>query len=171
VNEREAELFLLDQIPMTLRLPVPTTLENCYNAAEAVIRDEPILQTPSARANRGRMISWAVERGFEKLVEGGQWPFDKRWQAYSHPTGRYLEIGTSHAVVTISQVANPRRQPRDVRFRENLRLCHSYRYLCRILTTTVRLSVFPTFCSFTVTTPPRARVDDVGRGSAPRVSL
>lgn len=122
MNEKEAELLLLDQIPMALRPSIPTTLTNAYAAASLVISGEQILQTPSAQDNRGRIVAWSVDRGFEKLIESGQWPFDKRWQKFARPTGHYLEIRTPYAVVTISQVEDPKKQPRDVKYRANLRL-------------------------------------------------
>jgi hypothetical protein len=117
-----AEAFLLDQVPLALRAMIPTTLKTAYGAAVVVIAEEAIFSVPSAQDNRGRIIQWAVDFGFEKLVKSGQWPFDCRWRPFEKPTGRYLEIAPSHSVITISQVADPRHQPRDVRFRENKRL-------------------------------------------------
>jgi hypothetical protein len=55
-------------------------------------------------------------------AQSGQWPFDFRWRWFERPTGRYLEILPSHSVVTISQVSDPTKQPRDVAFRANKRL-------------------------------------------------
>jgi hypothetical protein len=117
-----AEEFLLDQIPRNIRPLIPTTLKSAYAAANLLINGEPILQVPSAIDNRGRIISWAVDLAFEKLLKSRQWPFDYRWQDFAHPTGRYLEIRPSHSVLSISQVANPRKQPRNVEFRENGRI-------------------------------------------------
>lgn len=118
----EGHHFLLDQMPMVLRPLIPSTLKAAYNAADIVIDNEPILKVPSALDNRGRIISWAVDRGFEMLVQSGQWPFDCRWQSFQRPTGRYLEIRLSHSALTVSQVADPIKQPRDVHFRANKRL-------------------------------------------------
>lgn len=117
-----AEAFLLDQIPPPLRAMIPTALRTAYDAAAALIAEEPILSVPSAQDNRGRIIQWAVDLGFEKLVTSGRWPFDLRWRHFEKPTGRYLEIVPSHSVFTISQVQDPKRQPRDVLFRQNKRL-------------------------------------------------
>lgn len=114
--------FLVDQMPMVLRQMIPSTLKSAYRAAEIVIENEPILKVASAQDNRGRIISWAVDLGFEKLVQSGQWPFDCRWRSFEKPTGRYLEIVLSHSLLTISQVGDPKNQPRDVRFRANKRL-------------------------------------------------
>lgn len=118
----QSEAFLFDQIPPGLRPMIPTTLKTAYAAAEALIKDEPILNVQSAIDNRGRIIQWAVDLGFQRLVTSGQWPFDADWRHFEHPTGRYLEIRPSHSVLTISQVADPKKQPRDVRFRANKRL-------------------------------------------------
>ncbi len=115
-----AEAFLRDQVPLTLRSMVPTTMKTAYEAAALLIRDEPILNVGSAQP--GRIIQWAVDLGFERLCQSGQWPFDFRWRHFERPTGRYLEILPSHSVMTISQVADPLKQPRDVVFRANKRL-------------------------------------------------
>ena len=117
-----SEAFLLDQIPVASRAIVPTTLKNAYDAANLIIRSEPTFQVESAQANKGRIIQWATDFAFERLVKNGTWGRDCRWRSYEKPTGRYLEILFSHSALTISQVANPTIQPRDVGFRRNKRL-------------------------------------------------
>jgi hypothetical protein len=117
-----AEAFLLDQIPLSLRSHVPATLKAAYDAAALLIKEEPILNVTSAQDNRGRIVQWAVDRGFERLCQSGQWPFDFRWRSFERPTGHYLEILPSHSVMTISQVSDPAKQPRDVAFRANKRV-------------------------------------------------
>jgi len=118
----QAEAFLLDQVPMVTRSLIPTTLKTAYSAAVAHVQETPFLNVPSAKDNCGRIIAWAVDFGFQKLIESGQWSADYRWQPFASPTGRYLEIILSHSVVTISQVCNSSKQPRDVKFRKNKRL-------------------------------------------------
>ena len=117
-----AEQFLLDQLPLRYRPLIPTTLKTAYSAVNKLVEAEPILQVESAVDNRGRIISWAVDRAFMRLIETQQWPFDFRWREFARPTGRYLQIQLSHSVVSISQVADPTKQPRNVVFRENGRL-------------------------------------------------
>lgn len=117
-----AEAFLLDQVPLAQRATVPTTLKNAYAAANLIVSQEPTFNVESAKANKGRIIQWAVDLAFEKLVQSGQWGRDYRWRSYEKPTGRYLEILFSHSALTISQVTNPAKQPRDVGFRRNKRL-------------------------------------------------
>jgi hypothetical protein len=117
-----AEAFLKDQISAPLRSLIPSTLKTCYEAAAILIANETILNVTSAQDNRGRIIQWAVDQGFERLCQSGKWPFDFRWRFFERPTGRYLEILPSHSVVTISQVSDPANQPRDVLFRANKRL-------------------------------------------------
>lgn len=117
-----AEAFLRDQVPPALRSLVPSTLKTAYEAAATLIKDEPILNVTSATDNRGRIVQWAVDLAFERLAQSGQWPFEHRWRYFERPTGRYLEILPSHSVITISQVADPAKQPRDVLFRANKRL-------------------------------------------------
>lgn len=117
-----AELFIRDQIPLRTQTLIPATLKNAYAAARLLVESEPMLSVASAQDNYGRFISYAVDFGFQKLIESGQWDCDFRWRSFSKPTGRYLEIILSHSVITISQVADPKRQPRDVSFRSNKRL-------------------------------------------------
>lgn len=117
-----AEAFLLDQVPMVERAKIAPTLKTAYAAAKAVIKDEPILNTPSAKDNWGRIVQWSVDFGFQKLVESGGWPYDFRWRPFERPTGCYLEIRAPYLTLTVSQVADPTKQPRDVHFRENKRL-------------------------------------------------
>lgn len=116
------ELFLLDQFPRTYWALIPTTLTTAYEAAKRLAAEEPILQVESAQDNHGRLISWAVDLGFVRLIESGRLPFDYRWRPFAKPTGRYLEIRLSHSVVSISQVTDPVKQPRSVEFRRNGRL-------------------------------------------------
>lgn len=117
-----AERFLLDQFPLRHRALIPPVLRNARAAAATIAKGEPILQVPSAKDNHGRLISWAVDFGIEKLIQSGRWPVDYRWCWFAQPTGRYLEVRFSHSVLTISQVSDPTIQPRDVKFRENARL-------------------------------------------------
>lgn len=116
-----AEAFLLDQIPVAQRAIVPTTLKNAYAAARMVINNEPIFNIPSAVPQQGRIIQLAVDAAFEKLVVSGQFGRDRRWRSFEKPTGKYLEVLFSHSALTISQVARPDKQPRDVGFRRNKR--------------------------------------------------
>ncbi len=117
-----SEAFLIDQIPLTKRSIIPTALKQAYSAAELIIERERILSVQSAKANRGRIIQWAVDLAFEKLVDSDQFGIDRRWRFFNRPTGCYLEILFSHSALTISQVADPTKQPRDVGFRKNKRL-------------------------------------------------
>ena len=117
-----AERFLLDQFPFRHRALLPAVLRNARAAAATMAQAEPVLQVPSAQDNHGRLISWAVDLGIEKLIQSGRWPVDYRWCWFAQPTGRYLEVRLSHSVLSISQVSDPTIQPRDVRFRENARL-------------------------------------------------
>lgn len=122
VSMSQAEIFLSDQLPQPIRNSIPTTLRNAYKAADAYINETPFLHVKSAKDNRGRIISWAVDHAFETLVESGQWGNATcQWNQFNSPTGHYLEIVLGHSVLTISQIKNPNRQPRDARFRQNKR--------------------------------------------------
>ena len=87
-----------------------------------LVRSEPMLQIPSAEDDRGRIVSWAVDKGVLGLIKMGQWPVDSRWAPFAKPTGRYLQVRLSHSVLSISQVAKGKVQPRNVGFRQNARL-------------------------------------------------
>jgi hypothetical protein len=81
-----------------------------------------MLQIPSAKDDRGRITSWAVDFAIKGLIESGAWPVDFRWQPFAKPTGVYLEVVLPHSRLTISQVAIWNEQPRNVVFRQNARL-------------------------------------------------
>lgn len=74
------------------------------------------------RGERGRIISYAVDRGFSRLVESGALPFDMSWESFGRPTGKFLALRPSHSVITISQIVEPHKQPRNVVFRQNARV-------------------------------------------------
>ncbi|UHS60953.1 hypothetical protein HRR99_05180 [Agrobacterium vaccinii] len=117
-----AEAFVRDQISATCQSLIPTTLKTAYQTAKVIIANEPVFSVPSAEDNHGRIIQWCVDFAFVRLITTGQWNFEYAWRHFEKPTGRYLEIRPTHSCVTISQVNNPKKQPRDVRFRENMRL-------------------------------------------------
>ncbi|WP_136162923.1 hypothetical protein [Sphingomonas flavalba] len=122
VNPRQ---FVDDQFPSEFRPLVATTLKTAYRTADLWIASEPAFQIPTVQWNRGRLVSWAVDFGVFKLVESGALPFDYSWEFFARPTGRYLAIRPSHSVVTISQVVDPTKQPRNVVFRANARVSNS----------------------------------------------
>lgn len=124
MDRTSARAFLADQIPTREQILIPPVLRTAYAAVRATVTDNPYLQVPSAVYNRGRMVTWAVDFSIEKLIKSGQWSVDYRWRSFGspHPTGRYIEIRFSHSLMTISQVPDPSKQPRDVAFRENARL-------------------------------------------------
>src|SRR4051812_49627573 len=106
-----AEQFLLNQIPIRHRVLFAPTFKNAYVAAEDLAKAEPVLQEPSAKDNHGRLISWCVDLAFRRLIESGAWPVDYRWAEFTRGTGHYLQVRLSHAVLSISQVADPAVQP------------------------------------------------------------
>ena len=122
MDQVTAEAFLLDQVTLAQRSLIPQTLRTAYDTAKLMVAQEPVLNVASAVDNRGRLISWAVDHAFEQLPKTERWPFDFSWRDFAQPTGRYLEIRPSHSVITVSQVDNPDRQPRNVVFRANARL-------------------------------------------------
>ena len=140
-----AELFLLDQVPLRYRALIPPVLKQARAAAALLAKAEPILQVPSAEDNHGRLVSWAVDLGIEKLIRSGRWPADCRWRPFAQPTGRYLQVRLSHSVMSISQVADPTIQPRDVRFRQNARLNNQISFDLKEFEDTRKVAGLPTF--------------------------
>lgn len=120
-----AKDFVKDQMPPALRALIVPTLKTAYESVRLMDRNEPVFNVPSAVDNRGRRITWAVDYGIEQLLKTQRWPFDYRWREFARPTGRYLEVRLPHSVMTISQVADPSRQPRNVVFRQNARLTNA----------------------------------------------
>ncbi|MDB5700633.1 MAG: hypothetical protein JWL66_832 [Sphingomonadales bacterium] len=119
VNPRQ---FIDDQIPLEYRGRIATTLQTAYQTARRVWEEESWLQTPSAEYQHGRLVALAVDFGLVRLIETGVLPFDYSWEFFAKPTGKYLAIRPSHSVLTVSQIADPVQQPRNVIFRENRRL-------------------------------------------------
>lgn len=117
-----ADVFVKDQIKPDLWPKFSTLLRGAYAAADELVKDNPILQVKSAEYNKGRIISWAVDFAAERAVETGAIPCEFRWRSFNDPTGRYIELRFPHSRLTISQVSDPMRQPRNVGFRENARL-------------------------------------------------
>ena len=140
-----AEQFLLDQVALRYRALIPPVLRDARAAAATVAMAEPILQVPSAEDNHGRLISWAVDLGIQRLIQSGRWPVECRWRPFAQPTGRYLEIRLSHSVMSISQVADASVQPRDVKFRQNARLNNQPSFLLRDFDDTRSVAGLPSF--------------------------
>lgn len=114
--------FVQDQFSKRYWSEVPTILRTAYRSVDELVKDTPWLQIPSAEDNRGRLVSHAVDFGFSRAIERGAIACDFRWAPFAQPTGRYLELRFSHSTASISRVADPMRQPRNVVFRENARL-------------------------------------------------
>lgn len=119
VNPRQ---FVDDQVPVIHRAKIATALQTAYRTADRLRREESWLQTPSAEFQHGRLISLAVDYGLVRLIESGALPFDYSWEFFAKPTGKYLALRPPHSVITVSQVADPAKQPRNVVFRQNRRV-------------------------------------------------
>jgi hypothetical protein len=114
--------FVKDQFPVRNWPTIPTILRTAYAAANEVAKSDPIFQIESAQDNKGRLVAWAVDFGLKRAIDNGSLPCDYRWKTFAKPTGRYLELRFSHSTASVSQVQNPKFQPRNVVFRENARL-------------------------------------------------
>lgn len=131
MNYVDAKSFLFDQIPIRQQVLLPPVLKRAYASAKLVMASDPMFQVQSAQDHQGRLISWAIDFAIEGLIKSGEWKVDYRWREYGllnkqrqviTPTGHYLEILLPYARCTVSQVADPAKQPRNVKFRENARL-------------------------------------------------
>lgn len=116
------EFFLKDQLPPNVWPMFPTILRTAYAASDDLVKNSPELQIESAADNKGRLIAWCVDFALQRAIELGSIPCDFRWKPFAQPTGRYLELRFSHSTASVSQVADPKFQPRKVVFRENARL-------------------------------------------------
>lgn len=117
-----SEVFLKDQFNSNQWSVVTSLLKTAYLAVDELMASEPILGVESALANKGRLVSWAVDLALVRAIENGTIYADYRWASYAKPTGKYLELRFSHSTASVSQVRDSRFQPRNVVFRENSRL-------------------------------------------------
>lgn len=145
MNTVDPEAFLSDQIEKKLWSVFPTSIRSAYAAANLLIEEQPILQVVSAEQNRGRVVSWATDLALVRAITTGALPFDFEWRPWEKPTGRYLAIQLSHSVLSVSQVADANRQPRNVRFRENGRLNNSMLFPFEQLEEELRVKGLPHF--------------------------
>jgi hypothetical protein len=122
MNSNLPEQFLQDQIPSKIRRLIPPRLKAAYAAAELLVDGNPMLQIPTARDDRGRITSWAVDFAIKGMVESQEWPVDFRWTPFARPTGVYLEVILPHSRLSVCQVSIWNEQPRDVAFRQNARI-------------------------------------------------
>jgi hypothetical protein len=124
MDSAAASAFLRDQVPVAQQVLLPPILKAAHAAVTATVNEVPFLRTPSATYNRGRLLSWAVDLAVEGHIKSGHWNVDYRWASFGFPkpTGKYLEVLPSHSRITISQIVDDSKQPRNVNFRENARL-------------------------------------------------
>ena len=118
-GENPAEDFLDEEFPLRLRPLLPTAMRRAYAAASRVIDTISFLSTPAGRLQRGDLIALAAEYEIERLAKSHALPFEPTWEPYARPTGLHLVLRTSRAKVTVSQVEDGTRKPRDAAFREN----------------------------------------------------
>jgi hypothetical protein len=119
---KQIEVFLEDQLPSKYQAHIPAALTTAYATAAHIAKAEPIFSMESARANHGRLVSWATDFAVLKLIESGVWPYDYEWISYNKPTGRYLSVKLPLSTLSISQVNNYKIPPRKVGFRGNAAL-------------------------------------------------
>lgn len=118
-GENPAEDFLDEEFPLRFRPLLPSAMRRAYAAAGRVIEKVSFLNTPAGKLHRGDLIALAAEYEIERLAKAGVLPFDPTWEPYARPTGVHLVLRTARAKLTISQVEDGTRKPRDAVFREN----------------------------------------------------
>jgi hypothetical protein len=118
-GQNPAEEFLDEEFPIRLRHFVPSALHRAYDSVSYTIETVSFLGTPGGRIQRGDLVAIAAEFEIERLVLNGDLPFDCSWEPYARPTGLHLVVRTRRAKLTIRQVEDGTKRPRDARFREN----------------------------------------------------
>jgi hypothetical protein len=134
MSNETAAAFLVSQIPLKHQVLLPPAIKAAYAAAGMLMASSNVFKMPTAQDNRGRFVSWCVEFSLMMLIRSGRWPVDFHWEEYGRidpatrlvrqGTGHYLAILLAGAKLTISQIDDPSKQPRDVKFRENARLAN-----------------------------------------------
>jgi hypothetical protein len=118
-GENPAEDFLDEEFPLRLRPLLPSAMRRAYAAATRVIETISFLATPAGKLHRGDLIALAAEHEVERLAKAGALPFEPTWEPYARPTGLHLVLRTARAKITVSQVDDGTRKPRDAVYREN----------------------------------------------------
>ena len=117
--DNPAQDFLNEEFPPALRHILPSALRRAYGTASRVIEAEDFLQTPGARLQRGDLIAHATEHEVMRLVQTQALPFEATWEPYARPTGKHLVVWTKRGRLTINQVEDWKKKPREAEFRSN----------------------------------------------------
>jgi hypothetical protein len=114
-----AKDFVESELPREHQIKLPPALENAYAAVAALYKNEPLFSVTSAIYGKGHVVAWAVDLQIERLIKGGQLPFDYRWVPFEKPTGRFLQLRLSASTLSISQLQHKASLPRPADFRHN----------------------------------------------------
>ena len=113
-----ADELIESEIPLQTRIILPKIFQRAYQAADQLVSENKILQCPSAQV--GHLRTWASDYALAQAIESGELPVeDYSWEWYVKPTGQYLQIYTKKAVLTVNQLQDVSKRPRDAKFREN----------------------------------------------------
>ena len=113
------QTFVRDQVPVAILSRLPNLLLRGHELAREIIRDNPILQVPSFQRGdiRGAAIDFTIsEFLYSRSTQFPQVSF--KFAPFNKPTGKYLQIQTPEAVLTISHVAHETAIPRPAVFRD-----------------------------------------------------
>lgn len=114
-----AREFLDEEFPDELRRLIPTALKRAYSIADRVMHSEAFLRTPGGLFQRGDLVALSAQYELERLALSGSLPFRCTWEDYARPTGKHLVIWTARAKLTVSQIPDPEKKPRQAIFRDN----------------------------------------------------
>ena len=100
-----------------VRAHVPAALKAAYDCVSALAADAEFLRLPSVQL--GHLRAWAAELAVKHLVDTGKWPFDYEWQPYKNKTGNWLRLRLSNSMMSVHQLGDPSKMPRQADYRTN----------------------------------------------------
>jgi hypothetical protein len=114
----DAKQFIYNEIAPKTRTLFPRICRQAYNAVDLWVQENEWLQIPTVQ--KGHLRAWALDYALIQAINSGSWPTRKyEWCDFTRPTGKYLKIFTPNGVLTVSQLPDPKSQPRHAVFREN----------------------------------------------------
>lgn len=114
----DASKFIDAEITPATRAMFPKACRQAYDAVDQWVQENKWLTIPTVQ--KGHLRAWAVDFALTQLMESGVWPVRRyEWADFTRPTGKYLKIFTTNAILTVSQLADASSQPRRAVFRQN----------------------------------------------------
>ncbi len=109
--------FIDHQLPMKLQARIPKLFMEAHALANQLISDTPLLQIPSFQPGdiRAAAVDFIVSNHIEAIGYAG---ITCEFKAFWRPTGKYLQIQTPDANVSISHINFAQNVPRFAEFRK-----------------------------------------------------